>query len=356
MAAIPVQRWMLHQQLWGLFLRIHRSNISSLVGRASCQLLAQNIINTQTQIQARCAVCGSLSISDTQVFNAAVVLLIDLLFPSVQNDAEDSSAQLSRIMTRDKIREAIELLRAKDVAERSSSQFCRAERGKGSAQRAVIALEALMELEQNASAEIEESNGRNPAGSGLGRQNNDNTKSPVKARAIDILKTLNASIKCNNAPKEQGIGTNSSLPSLISTPYPNFPDNFPDLNVLPVLSSDLGPSFWQFLDFPPNPPEFPTKNDFLATSMDWQNMIGLLPVSPVSGTVESMNGLGVPRVTDICNSSSTVHLTHPSPLSLESEAIELGRGSESATTPSSADSYVAARLYYGMPDGTVSSS
>lgn len=50
MAAIPVQRWMLHQQLWSLFLRIHRASLSSQDGRTSCQLLAQNIISTQAQI------------------------------------------------------------------------------------------------------------------------------------------------------------------------------------------------------------------------------------------------------------------------------------------------------------------
>lgn len=49
-AAIPVQRWMLHQQLWSLFLRIHRASLSSQDGRTSCQLLAQNIISTQAQI------------------------------------------------------------------------------------------------------------------------------------------------------------------------------------------------------------------------------------------------------------------------------------------------------------------
>jgi hypothetical protein len=120
MAAIPVQRWMLHQQLWSLLLRLHQANLSSPIGRASCQLLAQNIIGTQAQIQARCAVCGTLSTSETQIFNAAVVLLLDLLFSSKKADADSASADLSRLMSRDKIREAIELLRTKSITEGSS--------------------------------------------------------------------------------------------------------------------------------------------------------------------------------------------------------------------------------------------
>lgn len=100
-AAIPVQRWMSHQQLWSLFLRIHRASLSSQDGRTSCQLLAQNIISIQAEIQARCAVCGSLSTNETQVFNAAIVLLVDLLLSCQHKDADRSSAQLTRLMTRE---------------------------------------------------------------------------------------------------------------------------------------------------------------------------------------------------------------------------------------------------------------
>ena len=121
MAAIPVQRWMLHQQLWSLFLRLYRACLSSQDGGASCELLAQNIISTQAPLQSRCAVCGSLSTSETQLFNAAIVLLVDMLFSPKHKDADGSSAPLSRLMTRDKIREAIELLRTQSNAEGSSS-------------------------------------------------------------------------------------------------------------------------------------------------------------------------------------------------------------------------------------------
>lgn len=117
MAAIPVHRkyrlskgpeahalirivvgWMLHQQLWSLFLRLHRGSLSP---HSTCQLLAQNIISTQAHIQARCAICGSLSTSGTQCFNAAIVLLIDLLMSSQHKDRDGSSSRLCRLMTRD---------------------------------------------------------------------------------------------------------------------------------------------------------------------------------------------------------------------------------------------------------------
>lgn len=168
MVAIPVQRWMLHQQLWSLFLRLHRASLSSQDGRASCQLLAQNIISTQAQIQARCAVCGSLSTSETQLFNAAIVLLVDLLFSPKYEDADYSSASLSRLMTRDKIREAIELLRTRSDAEGSSSpQDSQAEQVETSAQRNVVLLEASMEIEAEESSNNEERSGASSTGTRL---------------------------------------------------------------------------------------------------------------------------------------------------------------------------------------------
>lgn len=104
MAAIPVQRCMLHQQLWRLFLRLHWAGLSSRDSRATCQLLAQNVTSTQAQIQARCAVCGSLSTSETQLLNAATTLLIDMLFPFKHTDTDRPSARISRLMTKDKMR------------------------------------------------------------------------------------------------------------------------------------------------------------------------------------------------------------------------------------------------------------
>lgn len=251
MAAIPVQRWMLHQQLWSLFLRLHRASLLSQDGRASCQLLAQNIISTQAQIQARCAVCGSLSTSETQVFNAAIVLLVDLLFSSKSKDSNRSSAQLNRLMTRDKIREAIELLRTRsDVGGSPSPQYPQPERFKASAQRSFTALEALMKLEEEESGEYENGNGANSTGTRLGRReigSDSSARKSIKNKVMDILDALQEDIQKTTAAMEQA--NLNSFPALeVSTPSST---SLQDLDVLPVLSNDPSCSFWQFVDFDP---------------------------------------------------------------------------------------------------------
>lgn len=269
MAAIPVQRWMLHQQLWSLFLRLHRASLSSQDGRASCQLLAQNIISTQAQIQARCAVCGSLSTSETQLFNAAIVLLIDLLFSSKHKDADRSSAQLSRLMMRDKIREAIELLRTRSDAEGSlSPQDPQSERVNACVHRSVIVLEALMKLEGEKSGNNEERNGASSTGNLGGQEvkSDSSVRKSLKNKVMDILEALQGNAK-NKATAMDQANSNSFAALDMSMPLPIAIDGFQDLDVLPVLSNDPSCNFWQFLDFSP-PPQSPTENDFFPATAE----------------------------------------------------------------------------------------
>ncbi|KAA8645240.1 putative C6 transcription factor [Aspergillus tanneri] len=75
-ATIPVQRFILHQQLQSLLLHLHCFNLLTPMGR-------------------------SLTTSNTQLFNATIVLLLRLLFHARSADADPSSAQLSRLMTRE---------------------------------------------------------------------------------------------------------------------------------------------------------------------------------------------------------------------------------------------------------------
>jgi hypothetical protein len=327
MAAVPVQRWMLHQQLWSLVLRLYRANLTSPIGRASCQLLAQNIISSQAQIQARCAVCGTLSTSEIQLFNAAVVLLIDLLFTFKQADADSASAHLSRLMTRDKIREAIELLRTKSIAEGSSLHDLHSEHVKGSAQRSVIALEALMKLEEEDSDHA--SNQGNATGNCPGAQSAGSAHSAqnsLRLKVADILRTLSGTADPATAPVQE-----QQAPFDALSP---FDMSVPDLDVLPILSNGLSPNFWKFLDFPPPPPDFHAK----------EVSFGDLP---------DPNGLGSSRFTDLYSSTPGTRMSHTSPSSLQSEPIGLGAGSDSATTPSSTDAYIAAKFYYAMGDGSL---
>lgn len=306
MAAIPVQRWMLHQQLWSLLLRLHRANLSCPIGRAFCQLLAQNIIGTQAQIQARCAVCGTLSTSETQLFNAAVVLLLDLLFIYKQADADSASAHLSRLMTRDKIKEAIELLRTKTISEGSSQV-------KGSAQRSVDALEALMKLEEEDS--------------------NNSSKSSLRLKVAEIIRALSGKADPATAVvQEQQAPFDAFSPFEVSMPCSNIGDGFPDLDVLPILSNGLSPNFWQFLDFPPPPVDGHTQDVSSATP----------------GELPGPHGPGTSQIADSYISTPGTRMTHTSS-SRQRGPIGMGGGSDSATTLSLENLEAAIEFYSAMP-------
>ena len=279
MAAIPVQRWMLHQQLWNLLLRLHRANLSSSDGRTSCLQLAQNIISTQAQIQVRCAVCGSLSTSETQLFNAATVLLVDFLFSSKYRDADCSSAQLSRLMTRDNIREAIELIQGRSGAEGSSSLLDPlSERVKASAQRSIIALEALMKLEEDESGSDGKSNGANSTRKGPERPeaktDNSENKS-LKEKVMDILEAIQGNAKTEALAREQVSSISFFDPEIIM-PLPIITDEFQDLDVLPVLSNDPSCDLRQFLDFTPY--RSPTEIGSSSATADLQTLVDSTPI------------------------------------------------------------------------------
>lgn len=334
MAAIPVQRWMLHQQLWNLFLRLHRASPLSRDGRASCQLLAQNIISTQAQIQARCAVCGSLSTSETQLFNAATVLLIDLLFSSKHKDADRSSAQLSRLMTKDKIREAIELLRTRSDAEVSPSlEYSPSERVEASAQRRVIALEALMKLEEE-SDNGEKIIGANSTGNllgGQGAKSDSSARKSLKTKVTDILEALQTNVKTAAAAMEQA-SLNSFSALDMSMPLSAATDGSPDCDVLPVLSTDSSCNFWQFVDFA-SPPQSPTENGSFMTTADSQTLVGSMPFVPSSGVTYSLSSFGTPEFADIYSNTDGIRVAHTSPSSIESGPTKLSGGSDAAKTP-----------------------
>ena len=320
MAAIPVQRWMLHQQLWGLFLRLHRRSLSSQNGRAFCQLLAQNIISTQAQIQARCAVCGSLSTSETQLVNAAIVLIVDLLFSSKHNKADPSNVQLRRLMTRDKIREAIELLRTRSgIEDIPTPQNPQADRIKASAQRSVIALEALMKLEEEDSGDDQNTGGANSTKDRVEGQevcSGSSARQPLKNKVMDIMKALQEDAKNAAAATEQA-GSNSFTDLDMSMPLPTVTDGFQDLDVLPVLSNDPNNNFWEFLNFTP-PPQSPTENGFFPATADSQNIVGSMPFMTSSGMAHSLNSFGTPDFADVYSNTDGIDVAHTSPSSLES--------------------------------------
>jgi hypothetical protein len=346
-AAIPVHRWMLHQQMWSLLLRLHRATVSSPVGRSSCQLLAQNIISTQVQIKARCTVCGSLSTGEIQLFNAAVALFVDLLF-SCKPENED---ELGRLMTRDKIREAIELLRAEDMdlTHMSSAPDPQWDIGKGAARRSVLVLEALMQLEEEEYSKNKNADGTDATGNSLAGQGA--KMHSLKSKVINILQGL-FNPKNVSVPMEQGQPSLDPYSALdLTMPYSNIPDELP-VDVLPILNNDVNSNFWQFLDFPPPPTDFSLANMQFPAPADLQSFGGLSFSSP--SAVAHSSTLSTPNFTDGYSTTDGSRFTHPSPASNESESARLDTGSEPVTTTSS-DAYVAAKFFYAMDHGTVPS-
>ena len=270
LAAVPVHQWMLHQQLWGLFLRLHQTGLSSTDSRESCQLLAQNIISSHAQVQTRCVVCGSLSIGDAQLFNAAAVLVICLIFGSRPGNADSSGVQLSRLMMRDKIREAIELLhRRGDASYSEIVSNPRNTRDRALNKRGAVALEALMKVEED-----NEDHGESE-GPRITRETSPNQGLILKDKVLDILAGLSRPTSDSTAgepifdmPDDLGLST-----TLNPEPFPR------DLDVLPVLSNDPSCDFWQYLDFTPD--DTP-RNDFFSGSTGWQTLINLVSFTPSS--------------------------------------------------------------------------
>ncbi|KAI4221580.1 MAG: hypothetical protein LQ349_007811, partial [Xanthoria aureola] len=233
MAAIPVHRWMLQQQMWSLFLRLHRAGVSTQEGRAACQLLAQNIINTQGQIQARCVVCGSLYTNKHQLFNAAVLLLLGLLSRSTVPDTDGSSVQLSRLMTRNKIREAIELLKTQETAPEISLLVPpREPQSKPSkqplARRSLLVLNALMKLEESLSKE--KVSGACPTQRCHSERSGDadiSARGLILPKVRDVLNNLSEATRESSATSPAATTPNSVSAPGFSTPLPTNGSNGP---------------------------------------------------------------------------------------------------------------------------------
>lgn len=283
MAAIPVQRWMLHQQLWSLFLKVHCASSPSASSRAACQLLAQNIISTQAQIQARCTVCGSLSTNETQLFNAAIIMLIDLLLLSKQKDGDYSSSRLNRVMARDKVQEAIELLRQGSFLEQSQPSS-----------ESAIVLEQLMQLEADCPSKSEANNSADSTEKHTGTQGWDphvNTGKSLKDKAMHILGRFRENSRSKAAHTKATNSNAFSTPevSMIEAPVLN---GLQELDVLPMLSNDQDFDFWRSLDFAPLSP---TTSGSLPTAEEMQTFSGAWPLTLSSGqtpnTSEFFDGL-----------------------------------------------------------------
>lgn len=261
LVAVPVHRWMLHQQLWTLFLRFHRANLSSPDERAACRLYAKNIIDTGERIRRWCIVCGSLSLGDAQLFSAAAILIIDLLLPL---DPNAGDLQDMRRENLEKVDAALTLFNDRDHAATQPElhgmpwrrRFLDHQLGrvKVSANRCIITLEALLKLEA-------EQHGDQPTDKKAKRPAKGAAKKSLKDKIFDVLEPLKYLI-----PKD------------MSFFFPKSSD-FQDPDVLPVLSNQPGSRFWQDVALSVSP-RTPAATGFFPASVDWETLIDWLPPSP----------------------------------------------------------------------------
>ncbi|KAL8669446.1 MAG: hypothetical protein Q9168_005963 [Polycauliona sp. 1 TL-2023] len=251
--AIPIHRWLIHQQMWSLFLRLHCAGLSSHDGQVSCQLLAQNIITTQAQIQSHCRICGTLSTNKEQVFKAAALLLVDLLFSPNHTDGVLPGVQLNRLMVRGKIEEAMGLLDMPDLpaeAETSSTEH-QPKPWEVSARKNRLILKALMSLEEETALNNEFS-GASPVESRSHHQaanTGTNNQQSMLQKVKDVLASLQDGV--DNTINEMESSTQILLPDPPPSPLAP-PVETPDMDVLPTLF-DTGPDddIWQFLNLDP---------------------------------------------------------------------------------------------------------
>lgn len=231
LTAIPVHRWMLQQQIWSLFLHFHRGSVSS-DSRATCRLLAQNVITTCRQVKERCTVCGSLSLGMKQLFNAALFLLLDILFAVNPGDLQSPKVNFNRTISKDKIREALVLLKMDNTNEASRTdedQICQS-----STKRSVLALEALQHLEE---------------------ESNSHRKELIQIEAHQSLKELRSKVQdvlFQFSTEDISPGKSETLALVRSEANLAIFDAedtcFEDLDLLPIASNDPDCDFWQFLN------------------------------------------------------------------------------------------------------------
>jgi hypothetical protein len=103
---VPVQRWLLHQQIFDLQLRLCRSDLAKADSRILCLDLAEKVIDHQANIRAICPVIDSLQINFFHLFGACMVVLLDLLHQSKRCIKADHD---KRLLARSKIISALEL-------------------------------------------------------------------------------------------------------------------------------------------------------------------------------------------------------------------------------------------------------
>jgi hypothetical protein len=292
LAAIPVHRWMLQQQLWGLFLRLHREDLSSPESFATCRLLAKSVIDCAGQIRTRCTVCGSLSIGDAQLFNAASIFIIDLLRLSKVDTEKDVNARMNQLMARSNIAKSLELFQERKNAAThpqncflawNSAQKPQLQRVKASTYRCIMALRALSDLEKKESEAFNESGDKNRSEEPLGNKQASSLRDKVRGTLESLPKTIRDEYAARESSAEYPeVFSNSGI-------LPRGADD-PDLDVLPMLTNDPNDNLWGLFDSPSSS-QFPVMDGIFPAPVDWQILIDSMPDEP---SLQEVKPLDIP--------------------------------------------------------------
>ncbi|SPO21875.1 uncharacterized protein UTRI_01864_B [Ustilago trichophora] len=95
---LAVQRCLLHQQTFDVLLKLNRKSLSSYSERATCALLAEQIVSTQKLLRSVCPVIDGFWVNFLHLFGATLTLTISLLLDD-DMDAETRERRRSKVHT-----------------------------------------------------------------------------------------------------------------------------------------------------------------------------------------------------------------------------------------------------------------
>ncbi|SPO23186.1 uncharacterized protein UTRI_01864 [Ustilago trichophora] len=93
---LAVQRCLLHQQTFDVLLKLNRKSLSSYSERATCTLLAEQIVSTQKLLRSVCPVIDGFWVNFLHLFGATLTLTISLLLDD-DMDAETRERRRSKV-------------------------------------------------------------------------------------------------------------------------------------------------------------------------------------------------------------------------------------------------------------------
>ncbi|PWZ00570.1 hypothetical protein BCV70DRAFT_149227, partial [Testicularia cyperi] len=110
---LAVQRCLLHQQTFDVLLKLNRKSLAGYSERATCTLLAEQIVSTQKLLRSVCPVIDGFWVNFLHLFGATLTLTISLL---LDRDLDDET----RARRRSKVSMALETMRETPGSDRGS--------------------------------------------------------------------------------------------------------------------------------------------------------------------------------------------------------------------------------------------